>query len=174
MVSEPRPDFSSEPESTVEEPLAYDDSEPWAPLTDPPLDEYDDLEWVHLQAGRLDHEQHYDTDDRPLWQVECGLPEGWQRQEAAALEAERRREQLCTQCAHRPRTNGPLCTDCWVASGRLCRVCQAKPKRAGDRCDTCRKYFARTGRDRPARLAARQPALNLRRPERPGELTSLT
>jgi hypothetical protein len=47
------------------------------------------------------------------------------------------------------------CLSCMV--GHLCIICGAGPKVSDDRCDTCRKYRARTGNDRPERLRQRTP-----------------
>jgi hypothetical protein len=54
-----------------------------------------------------------------------------------------------------------------------CVTCHAKPpaSKKGGECDTCRKYRQRNGgKQRPVRLASRQPTLNLRRDLRPGEI----
>lgn len=49
------------------------------------------------------------------------------------------------------------CLPCMV--GHLCVICGAGPKVSDGRCDTCRKYRARTGIDRPERLRQRTPPL---------------
>jgi ribosomal protein L40E len=45
----------------------------------------------------------------------------------------------------------------------LCETCEAMPAVSKRECRTCRNYRLRTGRQRPAHLADRQPDLNYRR-----------
>lgn len=122
-------------------------------------------------------------DDAPLWQLEL---ERLQAQEPLPAEPLDDSDEVlglgsrlwCSMCDHRtPIGGGSLCASCWESSERLCSVCRAAPRRSAHRCDTCRKYFERTGRERSARLAGRQREFNAtRRPYREGDgyLTSPT
>lgn len=61
----------------------------------------------------------------------------------------------CRRCSAAPRLPGsiPLCVECQLEI--LCRVCGMRAKSSRGRCDTCRKYFERTGRERPRHLITR-------------------
>jgi hypothetical protein len=63
----------------------------------------------------------------------------------------------CERCRRREAEpsldHGMWCVPCWAEL--LCAVCGAKPRVSGHRCDTCRKYWQRNGRERPRRLTAK-------------------
>jgi hypothetical protein len=62
----------------------------------------------------------------------------------------------CHRCRSAPRLPGeiPLCADCMTEV--FCRICGLAPKHSSGRCDTCRKYYERTGRERPVSLARKR------------------
>lgn len=62
----------------------------------------------------------------------------------------------CRSCGEAPMLpmDFEMCATCMHQ--KLCRICGVKPKVAHGRCDSCRKFFDRTGRERPRELGSKK------------------